>query len=68
MRLAERHHAGVIGQLQRHQLRMFGNAGIARRGIELAQQWRLGQFPAKRMFAPTRPDQQDIHGIPFRAR
>jgi hypothetical protein len=28
----------------------------------------LGQFPAKGVFAPTRSQQQDIHGIPFRAR
>lgn len=63
----ERDDGGVVGDIERDKPCVIGNARVPRRGVELAQPWRLRQFPRQRMFAPARAQQQDIHGFPFRA-
>ena len=58
---AEIDHGAMVGGVERDQLGMLGDAGIAGRRVELAQQRRLRELPGERMFAPARTDEQDIH-------
>lgn len=61
MVVAKRYDRGMIGHIERVALGVPGNTRIARRGMKLAQQRALRQFPGKRVFASATPDQQDIH-------
>ena len=69
MLAAEQDHRAVIGDVQRDQFGMLGNAGIAGSSIEFLERRGLRQLPRQGMFAATRTDQQDIHGrFPFTRR
>ena len=66
---AEQDHFAMVCDVQCDQLRMLGDAGIARRCIEFLERRGLRQLPRQGMFAATRTDQQDIHGrFPFTGR
>lgn len=68
MGAAERDDRGMIGQVECVTNRVLRDTGIARRGMELAQAWRLRQFPRQGVFATAAAQQQDIHGNSFRER
>ncbi len=59
---AERDYRGVVGHIQRDQLRLLGDTGISGGSVKLrkAGDWR--QLPRQRMFAASRTQKQDIHG------
>ena len=61
VRLAESDRGGVIGDVERHQFGVLGDAGVARRGEEPIAKRRLRELPGQRMFAPARAQQQDVH-------
>ena len=67
MGFAKRDDGGMVGKIECGDLGMLGNARISWRGVELSTQRRLRQLPRQCMFASARPQQQDIHGFPFRA-
>ena len=53
---------GVIGLHLRHAFGDLGDARIARRAEQPVAQRRLPHFPGQGVLAPSRSDQQDIHG------
>src|SRR3546814_10490647 len=55
----------MIGGIERDQLGFFADTRIAGGGVKLRTCRGLRQLPGQRMFAPTRPDQKDIHGRPL---
>ena len=65
---AKRDDGGVIGDIERVALGVFGDAGIAWCRVELAQQGALRQFPGQRVFASAAAEQQDIHEQSLRTR
>ena len=62
-------HRVMIGQIERDQLGMLGDARIAGGRVELAavlgEQPGLRELPGQRMFASARSQQQDVHARPF---
>ena len=70
---AEADDGSVVGDVEGDELGDLGDAGIARRGVELGQPRRLGQLPGQRVLAPAGADEEDLHGTcaavtPTRAR
>ena len=53
LRPAERDHSGVVGDVERHDLSLVGDAGIARRAIEALDQRARCDLPGKRVLATT---------------
>ena len=58
---AEIDHRLRIRRIERNAACDRANAGIARRGIELAQEWTFGDLIGERMFAPAGADEKDVH-------
>ena len=63
--LTEGNHRRMVGGVQADRFGIFGNAGVARRGIEpilcVRQQPGLRQLPCQRIFASAAAEQKDIH-------
>ncbi len=59
-------YGGMVSRIDIYQRRMFGNPGVARRGVEciarIDKARRLRELPRQRMFAPAAADQKDVHG------
>ncbi len=69
VRIAERRDRAVIGRVERDQLGVLGDTGVARGGVELTsigEQAGLRELPRQRMLASARSQQQDVHARPFR--
>ena len=60
---AEGGDGGVVGDIERDQFGFLGDAGIARRGVELGQHRRGGELPGQRMLAAAGPDEKNIHAV-----
>ena len=61
MRLAERDHRRVVGDVERHDLALLGDAGIAGRAIEPLGERARGDLPGERMLAPAGAEEEDVH-------
>jgi hypothetical protein len=50
---AEGDHAGMVGQIERHTLRLLRNAGIARSAIKTLHQRTIRHFPSQSVLSPA---------------
>ena len=58
----KRDDGGVVGDVERHALGHLGDAGVAGRAIELAQQGAARKGPGQRMLAAAGADEEYVHG------
>src|SRR5262249_42679354 len=61
LRLAERNHRRVVGDIERHDLAVAGDAGVARRAKKPLDQRTRRDLPGERMLASARAEKKDIH-------
>ncbi len=61
--LAEGDHRGVVGDVERHQLALLGDAGIAGRAVQLRDQRARRDLPGERVLAAARAEEEDVHEI-----
>lgn len=65
IRLAERQHGGVIGDVDGYAFRIPRDSRIAGHAPQLRHQRRGGDFPAQRVLAPAGTEDQNLHGKGF---
>ena len=58
---AEPDDGGVVGHVERHAAGDLGNAGVARRAIELGQQRARRQGPGQRVLTAAGTDEENVH-------
>src|SRR5690606_3643495 len=58
---AEGDHRGVVGDVERHQFRLLGDARIAGRAVELVGERASRDLPGEGVFAAAGTEQEDIH-------
>ena len=51
----------MVGQIERGQLRVPGDSGVARGAKEPVDQRTIGDLPGERMLAPAGPEQKQVH-------
>src|SRR5262249_36131411 len=61
LRLAERDHRRMVGDVERHHLAVAGDAGVARRAAEPRDQRARRDLPGERMLASARAGEEDVH-------
>src|SRR5215831_14993642 len=61
LRLAERDHRRVVGDIERHQLAVAGDAGVARRAKEPLDQRTRRELPGERVLASAQAEEEDVH-------
>src|SRR5262249_11374372 len=61
LRLAERDHRRMVGDVERHHLAVAGDAGVARRAEEPRDQRARRDLPGERMLASARAEEEDVH-------
>ena len=63
MRAAERDHGFVVGEIERDELAVLRDAGIAGRTIKPLHQRARRNLPRQRMLAAAGTEQENVHGI-----
>jgi hypothetical protein len=61
LRLAERDHRLMVGEVERHALGLACDAGIAGRAIKLLAKRARRHFPGQRVFASAGTEDEDVH-------
>src|SRR5262249_57622939 len=62
VRPAERNPGGVVGDIEGHELRLLGDAGIAGRTVEPLDERARRDLPGERMLASAGAEEEDVHG------
>ena len=61
VRLAERDHRRVVGDVERHAFRLLRDAGVARRADQPVGERARRHLPGQRVLAPAGAEEKDVH-------